>query len=67
MLQELKILSGGSRSFGNNVVAAKEALTGLIYHNDTYLSSNPKATLTSLTEETMEDFEVHCEIHKCHR
>ena len=54
VLQELRFLPGGSRSFDNNVVAVKEALTGLIIYNDIYSSSIPKATMTLLTEEMEE-------------
>ena len=54
ILQELRFLPGGTRSFDCNLLAAKSAFKGLLIDNDIYNEALPETTMDKLTE-AMED------------
>ena len=50
VLEQLRYLPGGTRSFDGNVLAAKSAFKGMLIDNDVYNEGLPITTMDTLTE-----------------
>ena len=50
ILEQLRYLPGGTRSFDSNLLAAKSAFKGLLIDNDIYSEGLPITTMDTLTE-----------------